>query len=488
MKNQNYQYKEVLLESIRRRQEEKYRYYEPIGKVEEFLSKFGSCDYFVSTLSAANGIGKTTLIGNILANMFYEPKNKYFDQKLFKNYPYALKRGRIVSDPTTIKSTIIPMLEEWLKPGTYSRYKMGKNYWYHWEIEGGWAFDIMSYDQAIKEFESVTLGWCLFDEPPPEPIYKACIARMRRGGIVGIFMTPLTGSAWIYDDIITNQNNEEGQRFWLTANMEDACIEHGERGFLRHADIERIVQQFNEEDKQARYFGRFQHLSGLVFKEFDPKIHIIEPFEIDPYNFVVVEALDTHPRVPDAVLYVAINDKGQHFVIDEIFENGTTGQLAYKIKQKRSNYRVVKKIIEPGAFNKDQHRDLRQGQYPSLADELLYEHGLDFEAGSKRRYDAIKKISDYFSYQKVENEFIKSPNLYVFNSCKTLIYELQHYQWDEWRGKSAENKSKKGVPMDKDDHEIENLGRILLESVEFKEFEQLSNNNNQSNYSVDPYD
>ena len=813
MKSDTYSYKELMIETIRRRKEEKYRYYEPIGKVEEFLNNFGSCDFFVSVLSAANGVGKTTLIGNILANLFYPAKNPYFHQKLFQDYPYSLKRGRIVSEPTTIKETIIPMLEEWLVPGTYKREKMGKNYYYHWEVEGGWAFDIMSYDQAVKEFESITLGWCLFDEPPPEPIYKATVSRMRRGGIIGIFMTPLAGSAWIYDDIIANQNNDEGERYWSTAEMEDACfplwmeiltkkgwkafeeidiendlflsvdpinkvakytkssrlvelerkkfvelnygvvctpdhefpairdsgeikrvkakdlyrgnklltrstlvenfenyspdnrlspyewaellgwfisegctegsksgnnlhnqviisqttkrniledflkslkitwkvkqggdfwvcdkrlhdilsplgyaktkyipeyvftsdetyrrlllkslvlgdgdedtnayryrttsstladdvqrlgislgmrtsiafiknkertikgrlitasggtytvrimkgndniyverkpvifskeefekvrcvtvedgyiyvrnpkvkvpviagncIEHGVRGFLKHKDIERIVNQFSEEDKQARVKGQFQHLTGLVFKQFQPQIHVIEPFDIDIYNYVVVEALDTHPRVPDALLYVAINEQGQHFVIDESFENNTTSQLAFKIKQKRSNYRVVKKLIEPAAFNQDQHRDLRQGQYASLADELYYEHGLDFEAGSKRRLDAIKRIGDYLAYQKVGDQFITSPNLYIFSSCTRLKYEIQHYLWDEWRGKSAEYRSKKETPMDKDDHLIEDLGRILLENVQFTPYVKPSSiDNNSTSYNSDPY-
>ncbi|HRN86084.1 MAG TPA: hypothetical protein PK863_02030 [Candidatus Dojkabacteria bacterium] len=812
MKSNTYTYKELMIETIRRRREEKYRFYEPIGKVEEFLNNFGSCDFFVSVLSAANGVGKTTLIGNILANLFYPNKNSYFHQKLFQDYPFSLKRGRIVSEPTTIKETIIPMLEEWLIPGTYKREKMGKNYYYHWEVEGGWVFDIMSYDQAVKEFESITLGWCLFDEPPPEPIYKATVSRMRRGGIIGIFMTPLAGSAWIYDDIIANQNNDEGERYWSTAEMEDACfplwmevltnqgwksfndidikidkyasvdsfnnrfsfkkstrlvektanelcylnsgitctpdhdfpairddgkihrvkasqlyrgnklltrsrihsdklnyspderftplqwaeflgwyisegcaegsksgnnqhnqviisqtnkrleletflnslqigfkskksgdnwicdeklhqilsplgtardkylpsyvfegdydyrhrlldslimgdgdendtayryrtsserlsddiqilamslgyrttityqsnreryikgkklpaiggvytirilksnkniyierkpeihttepqkvrcvtvedgyifvrnpiekvpviagncIEHGVRGFLQHKDIERIVNQFSEEDKQARVKGQFQHLTGLVFKQFQPQIHVIEPFDIDIYNYVVVEALDTHPRVPDALLYVAINEQGQHFVIDESFENNTTSQLAFKIKQKRSNYRVVKKLIEPAAFNQDQHRDLRQGQYASLADELYYEHGLDFEAGSKRRLDAIKRIGDYLSYQKVGDQFITSPNLYIFSSCTRLKYEIQHYLWDEWRGKSAEYRSKKETPMDKDDHLIEDLGRVLLENVQFTPYVKPSSmDNNSISYNSDPY-
>ena len=62
--------------------------------------------------------------------------------------------------------------------------------------------DLMSYEQDTKEFEAVDLGFAWFDEPPPESIYKATVARMRRGGIIFITATPLTGSAWLYDHIV----------------------------------------------------------------------------------------------------------------------------------------------------------------------------------------------------------------------------------------------------------------------------------------------
>jgi len=69
----------------------------------------------------------------------------------------------------------------------------------------------MTYDQSLTEFESATLGWCYFDEPPPLAIFKATVARMRRGGIIFIGATPLTGSAWMYDNLViaSNRINKE---------------------------------------------------------------------------------------------------------------------------------------------------------------------------------------------------------------------------------------------------------------------------------------
>lgn len=195
--------RQILEELAYRKHFEKYRYYEPNGKVEQFIKMFGEDKHFVNLLIAANGIGKTASIANILANICFTPKNKWFNYPLYTNFPY-LKKGRVISDPTTIKEAIIPELKKWFPAGKYETSKEGKSYEYRWKMADGFEFDIMSMEQDLKEFESATLGFVLIDEPCPEAIFKASISRMRRGGIVGSFFTPLMGSAYFYDEFVTN--------------------------------------------------------------------------------------------------------------------------------------------------------------------------------------------------------------------------------------------------------------------------------------------
>ncbi len=73
---------------------------------------FGSDQKFISLFIGGNGTGKTSAGANIVANICYGPQNKFFDYELFKNWPY-LKKGRIISDPTTLKEKIIPELKKW---------------------------------------------------------------------------------------------------------------------------------------------------------------------------------------------------------------------------------------------------------------------------------------------------------------------------------------------------------------------------------------
>ena len=414
--------------------------------------------------SAANGVGKTAAGSAMLAHiLFGSSGNEYFNLPLFNDFPYP-KRGRIVSDPTTISQTLIPELKKWFPLGRYQTSKSGKNYEYNWRTDTGHKFEVMTYEQSTKEFESATLGWCWFDEPPPLAIFKATVARMRKGGIIFITATPLMGSAWMYDHIMTYKGDKQGQRDFVYADIEDNCIDHGIRGILKHEDIERMVAEYDEEDKQARIHGKFHHLVGIVFKNFNRKVHIIKPFEITKRDYIVLEALDPHPRNPDAVMWLAVDSKGTKFIVDELYGSFKTSELAYRINKKADRYRLEMRLLDPLAYVEDKHQDNPEEQ---TLFGRLWNLGLEYEKATKDRRAADRRIKDAFDYELKGEELIVAPELYVFDTCKRTIWEIEHLIWDDWRGTAAERKSPMEKPVDRDDHMIENLGRILVQEPEF---------------------
>jgi hypothetical protein len=251
----------------------------------------------------------------------------------------------------------------------------------------------------------------------------------------------------------------------VTATVEDNCLTHGIRGRLKHEDILKMVALYSEDDKQSRIFGRFAHLVGLVFKNFNRKIHIIRPFRITKRDFVVVEALDPHTRNPDAVMWVGIDKNQTKFVIDELYGNFITAELAARIKEKAGGLRLISRIADPAAFSEDKHLLNAQGQ--TLASTLSNDYGISYLPGTKNRQRADRRIKDALDYELRGEEIVLAPELYIFDTCHRTIYEFEHYQWDEWRGRIAERKSPKEKPQDKDDHQIENLGRILLQEATF---------------------
>jgi phage terminase large subunit-like protein len=482
-------------EELRRLKYEKYRYYEPNGVVEDFINAFASDDYFIIFLSAANGVGKTAAATNILANLMFDTDNPWFRAKMFHEFPY-LKRGRIITDSALVEKNIVNELKFWFPLGKYEARKGNKHFESQWETETGFNFDIMTYEQDPKEFEGVTLGWAWFDEPPPDKILKATISRMRKGGVIIITATPISGSAHLYDMFATGKMEVEvvlrdGEDpvkversvYHLTADVESACKEHGVRGHLNHADILRMIAEYPEDEMQARAYGKFAHLIGLIYKKFDPKIHVIKPFNVTEKDFVVYEYLDPHPRNPDAVMWVAVDKYGTKYVVDEMYTvPEDTKDLAAKIKNKASQYRIGGRWADPWIFNEDQHIDNDKN-----LDQKLQEEGLTYLPAPKQRTAANKRIETAINFQMVGDHMLRPPELYIFENCKRTIWEFQNYRWDEWKGKTGENKDRKEKPVDKDDHMIENLGRALISEHMFYEKPLKNYTGSIDNSSFDPY-
>lgn len=456
---------------------EKHRFYEPSGVAEDFINALGSNDYFILFLSAANGVGKTAVAANIIANLAYPGKNKWFKGGLFNNWEY-LKRGRIITESDLVEKNVVNELKKWLPNGMFKTSKRGKHYESHFKTNTGWEWDIMTYDQDPKQFEGVTLGWAWFDEPPPEVILQATIARMRRGGIIFITATPISGSAHLYDmfakgEVETTVQLRETDEpevvkrrvYHLTADVESVCKTHGIRGHLEHSHIVQMVAEYPEDERQARVYGKFQHLIGLVYKQWDRTIHVIKPFALDPNEYTVYHALDPHPRNPDAGLWVAVDRKGRKFVVDEYYDNpASVKDLAYQLKKKHENYRMEEPfLLDPSAFIIDQHSER------SVAT-MLQDEGLFYIEGSKARTAANTRIGNALTYRKENNEMLQPPELYVFENCKRFVFEIEHFRWQEWRGRIGMDKNRKEVPIDKDDHTLECLGRILIQEPAFTEY------------------
>jgi len=464
----------LSLRKLKFQKENPAKRYIPNGKIEEFVKLVGKNETFVCLISAANGVGKTTAGSNIIANICYGPQSQYFKHPLFEKFPYP-KQGRIISDPRTVEQTIAggqKELELWMPKGRYVTTKAGRNFDANWVTDTGFSFDVMTFEQDPKEFESKTLGWAWFDEPPPKAIFDATVARMRRGGIIFITMTPLAGSAWLYDHFISGA--KEGQRGYIEADIEANCRQHGIRGILEHAHIEKMISEYSDDEKQARIKGKFQHLIGRVFKKFERRIHVIKPFNIDYQRFCVYNHYDVHDRLPDAVLWLAVNAAGDFFVIDELFEPGTYEEIgSWMLAKESGRYRVVSRVMDPKGFIPN------KGEKNERALNQVYEEDMNitFMPASKQRTTGIKLIEQAINFQEISGQLIVKPKLYVFDTCVNTIREFEQLIWQEHRGRGSDQKDPNPKTVDKDDHFVpEGLYRILIQDPRFEYYEEDAEN------------
>jgi phage terminase large subunit-like protein len=235
----------------------------------------------------------------------------------------------------------------------------------------GSVIHIRSYDQRPDTFEGIDFDWIHWDEPPPKDIFQAA----ERGKVVTnapswFTMTPLK-EPYIYDQFSLKSYSNGGDddeigvvRGAIWDNCRDYCkpcdlrIAENETervirkcpkcgevmGFIPQAGIIEYLKNLDPEEREAREFGKWHHLSGLVYKEIDRQLHVYEDFLI-PKNWMRIEAVDPHDARPVHWLFGAVSPeeieilgKKRHRIYwyDYALAKGDLDEVVRQVKSKRA--------------------------------------------------------------------------------------------------------------------------------------------------------
>lgn len=354
--------------------------------------------------------------------------------------------GRIVVKDfqKALGEVIIPFFEEWLDMSLVERkWKNPQGIATKWKLKNGSVFDILTHEQSTEQFE----GWrghiAWFDEPPPRDKYVATL----RGlvdfqGRHWLTLTPLT-QPWIYDEIYTKQSNEN---FVVTMDMRDNT-------YLTEDAIQEFEKQLTEEEKEARLHGRFLHLSGLIYKEFSPDIHICPPVIVKKH-WTKYMAIDPHERNPTAVLWLAVDDQDYHWIYDELWlADMDVKQIAHAILAQEGETTARIKLIDPHADKEN----LPAGGF-NFRKELM-KYGVFTQRANSDPLLGKSKIRQALTPRYSSILKREMPQLRISRNCTQTIYEFQHYIWDDHRRNKEEYDPREKVKK-KNDHFMDCLRYI----------------------------
>jgi len=325
-------------------------YYIPTGKQEELIQTVGANKKkWIFILPAANSSGKSATIINILGNIIYGKQSEWFNYSMFTDQWKFPKKFWYISETSVLKTFVCGMdesseteIKKWFPKGRYTMTKSGYDYFSQLVTDNGWSGAFKTYEQDAKQFEGEKIGIAIFDEPPPENIFNAVLARLTLGGIVMMPMTPLAHSAWTLDRLV-NKASEDSDIFVLNADIESACKEHGVRGYLEHSQIERILSQYDPEEVEARAHGRYTHLRGIVYKSIHPSLHrhSIPAIEFTQDKYTIYQVVDPHDSRPPAVAWFAVDPYDNTFAVAEYPEEVFHTMKNFKLTTKE----VIEKLI-----------------------------------------------------------------------------------------------------------------------------------------------
>lgn len=264
----------------------------------------------------------TALAANIAAYITGKYPNTYLDRVPMLADFRRPNRGRILTTATAAQTAYDEELAKWMPEKRYRASKNGHKFnQYYNVLSTGSQFDILTFDQDPMQGESVTLDWAITDEPIPQRHFTALKARFRFGGFIIMILTPLEGSAWMQEQLLSDERLGKDV-FTIRLGAEQNCITHGRRGIMPHEALESMWQDFDEDELAARKDGLPLSLSGAVLKTYRDQNftdaegkfvgHVMPEltgYWLECYEkgmFTLYNVVDPHDRKPFAVAWCAV--------------------------------------------------------------------------------------------------------------------------------------------------------------------------------------
>lgn len=261
----------------------------------------------------------------------------------------------------------------------------------------GQEYDVIGIDEAtqISEYQFQTLKACLRGANSfPKRIYLTC----NPGGI---------GHGWV-KRLFIERNFRYGERpedyEFIPASVYDNKI-------LLNKDPEYLSQleSLPGELRSAWLCGQWDAFAGQFFPEFSEDIHVVEPFDI-PDTWKRYCAIDYGLDML-AAMFVAVSDKGEAYVYDEVHISGLiVSEAARELLAKSEGVGV---FIAPG--------DLwsRQKDSGKSIAELFSENHIYLTKISSGRIEGWLCLKEWLKVY--EKDGARDSRLKIFCNCKNII-------------------------------------------------------------------
>ena len=171
---------------------------------------------------------------------------------------------------------------------------------------------------------------------------------------------------------------------------------------------------------RSQYEADFVTFEGLIYDEFDPGIHVIEPFALPP-SWGRYGGMDAGYNDPTVVIFVAVDPENNTWYIYREYYSSQKTVLEHS--------QAIKMLSEA-----DQLKAIYfDPSDPQIRAEFNYQGIFTYPArkeGIGKNESWIMAGVDRIKRQMKIDPVTKKPHLFVFNNCTHLLEELRNYQWE----------------------------------------------------------
>lgn len=373
------------------------------------------------------------------------------------------------------KAVIEPKIAQWAPQGAITKTDRNQTgAMRKYTFSTGSTLDIFSHDQDKKTFEGSDFDVVWFDEPPPQDIFNSMWRGLTdRGGFAYITGTPIVG-AWMYNEFKKAEQGDD-LRWCIFVDTEENAFNLGEGDLeLGKKRIRDFASTLLDDEKESRLHGKFLQLRGLIFKEWDRKIHLLPEFQI-PAQWPIYESIDNHSQKPWAVSWMCVAPNGCKILLRSGLYEGTIEDVANSILLERTflntsnktKPNIIKTLIDNSAsvpLWQKSNMD-RTDRRVSVREEL--EHYIGPRSGGPPVTVAPKNVSQKIQIfrqwlRPKQTETSLKCEFYAFDIEENakFIEEIESYQWDTKKGGLF--KGLKDQPVKTNDDILDTIMQVAL--------------------------
>lgn len=406
--------------------------YRPLPK----QSAFHKADKHTRLYIGGNRSGKT--VAGVVEDIYWL-KGQHPHRKI----PEKQIRGRVhtVDFKNGFEKIIQPKFKQWMPPsllinGSWedSFDKQGRTL----NCSNGNFVEFMSYDQDLDKFAGTSRDFCHYDEEPPRHIYNESQARLIDvDGYAWLTMTPVDGMTWVYHELYVPG---------LSGADDDVAVvevDMGENTYLTEAARRRYLRSLDPDERAAREHGHFMQMGGLVFRVFNPEIHVVPDF-VPPTNWEFYSSVDHGYNNPTAWLWHAVSPDGDVVTFSEHYASEMlVSQHSTTVHMREAGFQRIPdmRICDPALAQ-------RQGVTGDSIIEEYAKHGIFLMPGNNDVPTGVNKMNQY-----LKPDHNGKVRWTITESCVNLIREMRLLRWATYASKKMQYENNKHEKIHKkDDH------------------------------------
>lgn len=363
-----------------------------------------------------------------------------------KKYKRAIKAVVSATEFPIVTRVIEPKIFQYLPRDYYTFKRTPQGYLQQIKCKDGSNVDILTSEMKDEAYESADWDFAWLDEPQQRRKYEAIMRGLvdRRGRMV-ITFTPLT-EPWMKEELVDKADGKLIACFQVDIRDNKKTVTGD--AILSEEAIQEFEMSISEDYRATRVHGTFFHMRGVIYKEFGEN-HISE-FSYKS-GLPVLCVLDPHDRLPHHVIWAYVDKEDDIFVDYEMIVNCELPELAKKIRaiEKERGYRMRKRLIDPN-FGMS---PAAAGSNYSVMQELARNGCPFYEANDNKELGhMLVREQLHCNFSKPITAVNKPKMFFSRDRVPRTIRSMRNYQYQEWQGKTKDERDAKEVEKDKDAH------------------------------------